>query len=118
MTVRPSGETAGALDLAQPAWTPEGRLVVTLAQGRKRSDPTTGENWIQQSAVELLDLRHRLVRRPDLTPYSGGDRLAALPVVRSRLGQRSGAANHRTKIFRVYRFAPDHKLINLEAANA
>ena len=65
-------------------------------------------------------MRHSLVRRSDLTSFSGrrGDRLAALPVVRSRLGQRSGAANHRPKIFRAYRFAPDHKLINLEAANA
>ena len=43
-------------DLANPAWTPDRRLVVTLAQGRERSDPATGENWIQQSAVELLDL--------------------------------------------------------------
>jgi hypothetical protein len=32
--------------------------------------------------------------------------------------QRSGAANHGPKIFHAYRFAPDHKLINLEAANA
>jgi hypothetical protein len=67
-----------------------------------------------------VDLRHGPVRRSDLTSFSGrrGDRLAALPVVPSRLGQRSGAANHRPKIFRVYRFAPDHKLINLQAANA
>ena len=28
------------------------------------------------------------------------------------------AANHRPKIFRAYRLVPDHKLINLEAANA
>ena len=28
------------------------------------------------------------------------------------------AANRRLKIFHAYRFAPDHKLINLEAANA
>jgi TolB protein len=58
-------------DLAQPAWTPDGQLVVTLAQGRERSDPTTGENWIQQSAVELLDLHNgrqrTIVERRDWT---------------------------------------------------
>jgi TolB protein len=43
-------------DLVHPAWTPDGRLLVTLAQGRARPDPATFENWIQQSAVELLDL--------------------------------------------------------------
>jgi TolB protein len=58
-------------DLANPAWTPDGRLVVTLAQGRERSDPATGENWIQQSAVELLDLdngrQRTIVERRDWT---------------------------------------------------
>jgi TolB protein len=58
-------------DLANPAWTPDGRLVVTLAQGRERSDPATGENWIQQSAVELLDLNNgrqrTIVERRDWT---------------------------------------------------
>jgi hypothetical protein len=74
----------------------------------------------RMSAHWRVDLQHSPVRRSDLTPCSGhgGDRLAAASPVPSRLGQRSGAANHRTKIFRVYRFAPDHKLINLEAANA
>ena len=58
--------------------------------------------------------------RSDLTPRSGrgGDRLAAASPVPSRLVQRSGAVNHGPKIFHAYRFAPDHKLINLEAANA
>ena len=58
-------------DLANPAWTPDGRLVVTLAQGRERSDPATGETWIQQSAVELLDLdngrQQTIVERRDWT---------------------------------------------------
>ena len=58
-------------DLANPAWTPDRRLVVTLAQGRERSDPATGENWIQQSAVELLDLdngrQRTIVERRDWT---------------------------------------------------
>jgi hypothetical protein len=60
------------------------------------------------------------VSRSDLTPRSGrgGDRLAAASPVPSRLVQRSGAPNHGPKIFHAYRFAPDHKLINLEAANA
>ena len=57
-------------DLANPAWTPDGRLVVTLAQGCERSDPT-GEGWIQQSAVELLDLdngrQQTIVERRDWT---------------------------------------------------
>jgi len=57
-------------DLATPAWTPDGRLLVTLAQGRERSDPT-GEGWIQQSTVELLDLdngrQRTIVERRDWT---------------------------------------------------
>ena len=66
-------------DLATPAWTPDGRLLVTLAQGRERVDPGTGEPWIQQSAIELLDLdtgrQRTIVERPDWT----GD--AATPAV-------------------------------------
>ena len=58
-------------DVANPAWTPDGRLVVTLAQGRERSDPTIDENWIQQSTVELLDLNNgrqrTIVERRDWT---------------------------------------------------
>jgi TolB protein len=57
-------------DLATPAWTPDGRLLVTLAQGRERLDPT-GEGWIQQSTVELLDLdngrQRTIVERRDWT---------------------------------------------------
>ena len=63
-------------DLAAPAWTPDGRLVVTLAEGRVRSDPSmTGEEWIQQSAVELLDLgsgrQRTIVERGDWTGDAG-----------------------------------------------
>ena len=62
-------------DLAQPAWTPDGRLVVTLAQGRERAEPTTGELWIQHSAVELLDLdsgrQRTIVERGDWTGDAG-----------------------------------------------
>jgi Tol biopolymer transport system component len=62
-------------DLASPAWTPDGRLIVTLADGRERPDPATGELWIQQSRIELLDLdRHTqrtIVRRPDWTGDAG-----------------------------------------------
>jgi WD40-like Beta Propeller Repeat len=64
-------ELGPVCDLANPAWTPDGRLVVTLAQGRERSDPTSDENWIQQSAVELLDLgngrQRTIVERRDWT---------------------------------------------------
>ena len=48
-------ELSSICDLATPAWTPDGRLLVTLAQGRERVDPGTGEKWIQQSSIELLD---------------------------------------------------------------
>ena len=62
-------------DLANPAWTPDGRLVVTLAQGRERSDPASDENWIQQSAVELLDLdngrQQTIVERRDWSGDAG-----------------------------------------------
>jgi TolB protein len=64
-------ELGPVCDLANPAWTPDGRLVVTLAQGRERSDPATDDNWIQQSAVELLDLdngrQRTIVERRDWT---------------------------------------------------
>jgi TolB protein len=62
-------------DLATPAWTPDGRLLVTLAQGRERPDPVTGELWIQQSAVELLDLdtgrQRTIVERGDWAGDAG-----------------------------------------------
>jgi TolB protein len=49
-------ELSPICDLSAPAWTPDGRLVVGLAQGRERPDPADYELWIQQSAVALLDL--------------------------------------------------------------
>jgi Tol biopolymer transport system component len=42
-------------DAAAPAWTPDGKLLVTLAQGRVRT--IGGEPQIQQSAIVQLDLR-------------------------------------------------------------
>ncbi len=42
-------------DLASPAWTPDGNLVVNLAQGRERE--VGGEGQIQHSSLALLDLK-------------------------------------------------------------
>jgi len=44
----------GACDVSAPAWTPDGRLLVVLAQGRERING--GVHQIQQSSLELLDL--------------------------------------------------------------
>jgi TolB protein len=44
----------GACDVSAPAWTPDGRLVVVLAQGHERIN--NGVHQIQQSSLELLDL--------------------------------------------------------------
>jgi Tol biopolymer transport system component len=58
-------------DLSSPAWTPDGRLVVTLAEGRERPDPASLDPWIEVSRLELLDLeRHTqrtLIRRDHWT---------------------------------------------------
>ena len=48
--------TPGWCDIAAPAWTPDGRLVVTLYQGEIKTLPN-GEDWIQQAQLELFDLR-------------------------------------------------------------
>ena len=45
----------GDCDAGSPAWTPDGQLVVTLAQGRVRT--LGGEPQIQQSAIEQIELR-------------------------------------------------------------
>jgi TolB protein len=64
-------ELTPVCDLASPAWTPDGRLVATIAQGRERSSPTTGELWIQQSTAALLDpdsgTQREIVERRDWT---------------------------------------------------
>jgi TolB protein len=44
----------GGCDASAPAWTPDGRLLVTLAQGRVTIDI---EPQIQQSSIEEIDLR-------------------------------------------------------------
>lgn len=44
----------GDCDASGPAWTPDRRLAVTLAQGRVRT--FGGEPAIQQSSIELIDL--------------------------------------------------------------
>jgi TolB protein len=44
----------GDCDASGPTWTPDGRLLVTLAQGRVRT--IDGEDQIQQSTIEEIDL--------------------------------------------------------------
>jgi TolB protein len=44
----------GACDVSAPTWTPDGRLVVVLAQGRQKVNGS--ESQIQQASLELLDL--------------------------------------------------------------
>jgi TolB protein len=65
---------APVCDLRAPAWTPDGRLLVALRQGRERMDSVSGEGWIQQSSLELLDLdTHRqrsIVTRRGFTGYT------------------------------------------------
>ena len=43
-------------DLASPAWTPDGKLLLNLSQGRERE--VGGELQIQHSSLVLLDLEH------------------------------------------------------------
>jgi TolB protein len=73
--VAPRCELGPICDLAAPAWTPDGRLVATLAQGRERRHPNTGEAWIQQSAIVLFDLdkgtQRTVLERPDWTGDAG-----------------------------------------------
>jgi TolB protein len=58
--------------LSYPAWTPDGRLVATLADGGNRLDPPSGDRaWPEASRLVLIDLeRHTqrtLVRRDHYT---------------------------------------------------
>jgi TolB protein len=50
----------GACDVSAPVWTPGGRLVVVLAQGREKVDGS--DRQIQQASLELLDLTRRTQR--------------------------------------------------------
>ena len=44
----------GACDVSAPTWTPDGRLVVVLAQGQEKVNGS--DRQIQQASLELLDL--------------------------------------------------------------
>jgi TolB protein len=63
--VRVRCRVGGACDVSAPAWTPDGRLIVVLAQGRERING--GVHQIQQSSLELLDLakgtEHTILKR-------------------------------------------------------
>jgi DNA-binding SARP family transcriptional activator len=69
-TVRPDGSEAHRVkvrctlrpicEATSPSWTPDGRLVVALAQGRVRDHGTTDQ--IERFSVELVDWRHALQR--------------------------------------------------------
>jgi len=50
----------GACDVAGPAWTPDGRLIATVSQGRTRE--FGGQPNVQQSSLEVIDLRSRRQR--------------------------------------------------------
>jgi Tol biopolymer transport system component len=54
--VRPRCRLRPVCDIDMPAWAPDGRLVARLSQGRVRTDPSTGDGWIQKSSVVLIDL--------------------------------------------------------------
>jgi TolB protein len=64
----------GACDVSAPAWTPDGRLVVVLAQGRERVNG--GVHQIQQSSLELLDLANRTQRTILKRTHWAGDFVA------------------------------------------
>jgi TolB protein len=69
--VRPRCRLRPVCDIDAPAWTPDGRLVVRISQGRERPSPATGEGWIQHSAVVLIDpdngTQQTIVERRDWT---------------------------------------------------
>jgi TolB protein len=108
-------ELGPVCDLANPAWTPDGRLVVTLAQGRERPEPATGELWIEQSAVELLDLdtgrQRTIVERGDWTGDAGTPAISpdGRTVIYSRWNSWRSEPPNRQAIFVVNRDGSDHR---------
>jgi TolB protein len=102
-------------DLSAPAWTPDGRLLVTVAQGRERAKPATGERWIQESAVELLDLdtgrQRTIVERGDWTGGAGTPAVSpdGRTVIYSRSNSWRSEPPNRQAIFVVNRDGSDHR---------
>jgi DNA-binding SARP family transcriptional activator len=86
-TVRPDGSQAHRVKVhctlrpicesTSPSWTPDGRLVVGLAQGRVRDHGTTDQ--IERFSVELIDRRHALQRTIVARDHWTGD--TAQPVI-------------------------------------
>jgi TolB protein len=54
--LKPRCTLSEVCDVAYPTWTPDGRIVATMAQGEVRT-LSEGEDWIQQAQLELFDLR-------------------------------------------------------------
>jgi TolB protein len=112
-------ELGPVCDLAAPAWTPDGRLLVTLAQGRERPEPATGELWIEQSAVELLDLdtgrRRTIVERRDWTGDAGTPAVSrdGRTVIYSRWNSWRSEPPNRQAIYVVNRDGSDHRRLTL-----
>jgi DNA-binding SARP family transcriptional activator len=86
-TVRPDGSEAHRVKVrctlrpicesTSPSWTPDGRLIVGLAQGRVRGHGTTDQ--IQRFSIELVDRRHALQRTIVARDHWTGD--TAQPVI-------------------------------------
>lgn len=64
-------QLAGACDVSAPAWTPDGRLIVVLAQGREKVNG--GDRQIQQGSLELLDLARGTQRTIITRTHWAGD---------------------------------------------
>ena len=61
----------GACDVSAPTWTPDGRLVVVLAQGQEKVKGD--ERQIQQASLELLDLTRGTQRKILMRTHWAGD---------------------------------------------
>ena len=109
-------ELGPVCDLSAPAWTPDGRLLVTLAQGRERSEAATpGDLWIEQSAVELLDLdtgrQRTIVERGDWTGDAGTPAVSpdGRTIIYNRANSWRGERPYGQAIFVVNRDGSDHR---------